>query len=240
MTARRKQGGTPTTGAAIIELWDLHVETSGSQRLADDGILDPAERVRAERFRFEKDRALFVTCRAALRRILARRLHVRPADVPLRTDPLGKPVVANADFHFNVSHAGERGLIVVCPRPVGVDIESLRPVEDAEAISRRFFTSAEQAAVLRNRDERVIARRFLMCWTLKEALLKARGVGLSGSLTDFSVDIDSDPPQLTWGRVSPPNAATWSLGFLPTVENYVGAVAVDSPSWELCPRTDTD
>ena len=156
------------------------------------------------------------------------------------TDALGKPFVEDVDFYFNVSHAGERGLIVVCPRPVGVDIESLRPVENAEAISRRFFTLAEQAAVLRNRDERVVARRFLMCWTLKEALLKARGVGLSGSLTDFSVDIDSDPPQLTWGRVSPPNTATWSLGFLPTVENYVGAVAVDSPSWELCPRTDTD
>ena len=81
-----------------------------------------------------------------------------------------------------------------------------------------------------------------MCWTLKEALLKARGVGLSGSLTEFSVDIDHDPPRLTWeteraSDIGPnPSGETWTLAFVPVEDGYVGAVAVKSSSVRLRPQ----
>ena len=222
-------------------MWEVAASTSAAERDVGVGVLSPDERIRADRYHFDKDRDLFVSCRAALRRVLGRRMGQTPADVPLETDAFGKPRVEGVDFHFNVSHAGTRGLVVISRCPVGIDLETLRRIEDAEAIAKRFFTSEEQAAIFRDDDRERIGRRFLMCWTLKEAYLKARGVGLSGSLTDFSVDIDSDPPRVLWAAGAwSDDEAEWSLGFVPTPNGYLGAVAVHSPVWELRPGTDAD
>ncbi len=166
--------------------------------------------------------------------MLGARLNLPPDDVPLETDATGKPHVTDSGVCFNVSHAGGRGLIVVCTRPVGVDLEPVRRITDAGAIARRFFTSAEQTSIFRDDNPDGVSRRFLQCWTLKEALLKARGVGLSGSLTDFTVDFEGAPPGLTWHRATPGQSEpVWSLGFVPVWDDYIGAIAVESRSWQL-------
>lgn len=222
---------------AIVELWEVLSPANDRERAANRRLLVADERARADRYRFERDRDLFVSCRAALRRVLGTVLDLPPSEVPLTTDTWGKPRVDDADVLFNVTHAGGRGLIVVGAQPVGVDLEPLRSIADAAAIARRFFTTAEQTAIFRDDDLDQISRRFLQCWTLKEAVLKARGVGLSGSLTDFSVDIEADPPQVSWSDPAARRSqGNWSLGFVPVWDRYIGAVAVESPSWALRPR----
>lgn len=233
------------SGSTVVEFWELSVAARDAEREDDRQLLSPLERARADRYRFDADRDLFVTCRASLRRILGKRMGIAPGEVPVATDPLGKPIVADLGFHFNVTHSSGKGLIAVSQQPVGIDVEPVRLMSDAAAVAERFFTDAEQTAIFRFEGQDQISRRFLMCWTLKEALLKARGVGLSGSLTDFSVDIDRDPPQLTWevekasdteSDVTGEADKAWTLAFLPVADGYVGAVAVNASSVQLRPH----
>ena len=69
--------------------------------------------------------------------------------------------------------------------------------------------------------------------------MKARGVGLTASLTEFSVDIDRDPPHLTWedeaasDRQPDKNSDVWTLAFVPVDAGYVGAVAAKVSSVRL-------
>ncbi len=234
------------SGSTVVEFWELSVAVPDADREDDRQLLSTLERARADRYRFDADRNLFVACRASLRRILGQRMNIPPGEVPVATDPLGKPFVADLGFHFSVSHSSGKGLIAVSQEPVGIDVEPVRLMSDASAVAKRFFTSTEQTAILRFEEQDQISRRFLMCWTLKEALLKARGVGLSGSLTDFSVDIDRDPPQLTWEieRASDTGSdatdEAWTLAFLPVEDSYIGAVAVSASSVQLRPHRDVD
>ena len=72
------------------------------------------------------------------------------------------------------------GSIAVCRgREIGVDLEQLRPITEAERIVASFFTAAEQAAfaAIAEPDR---AAAFLRGWTRKEAVLKGFGMGISG------------------------------------------------------------
>jgi 4'-phosphopantetheinyl transferase len=74
-----------------------------------------------------------------------------------------------------------------------VDIELLRPIDDARDVAARFFSRAEADALDALPGDAVI-RGFLSCWTRKEAYVKAVGDGLSMPLDSFSVSVDPENP----------------------------------------------
>ena len=154
--------------STVVEFWEVSVPRLAADRQDDRRVLSRDKQARADRYHFDADRDLFVTCRSALRRILGERMHIPPDEVGIANDPLGKPFVADLDFYFNVSHLSGKGLIATCQQPVGIDIEPVRTMTDAAAVARRFVTEDEQATIFRFVEDE-ISRRFLMCWTLKEA-----------------------------------------------------------------------
>lgn len=188
------------SGSTVVEFWEVSVTALDADRQDDRRLLSTFEQDRADRYRFDADRGLFVACRASLRRILGQRMDIPPGEVPVATDPFGKPFVADLGFHSNVSHSSGKGLIAVSRQPVGIDVEPVRLMSDASAVAKWFFTSREQTAIFRFEEQDQISRRFLICWTLKEALLKARGIGLTGSLTCFSVDTSTTTHPNSRGR----------------------------------------
>lgn len=72
-------------------------------------------------------------------------------------------------------------MLAVSRTPVGVDVEALRDVHVTE-LAGVTLTAAEQQVVLVMPEPRR-TRAFLRCWTRKEAVLKAVGVGITTSLT---------------------------------------------------------
>jgi 4'-phosphopantetheinyl transferase len=106
-------------------------------------------------------------------------LGVRPDRVGLAHEPGGRPVLrgAAAELHVSISH-GRRAVAVALTAlaPVGVDVERLRPV-DAVGLARRWFP-AEEAAWLHALPPGQRERAFFWLWTHKEAVGKARGLGL--------------------------------------------------------------
>lgn len=99
-------------------------------------------------------------------------------DFSIEYDPRGKPLLlSDPPLHMSLSHTGTTALLGLSSHPLGVDAESLRPI-DQGAVSRRFFCPQEAEYVERQGPE-----GFFSLWVLKESLLKRSGEGLSGGLS---------------------------------------------------------
>lgn len=172
-----------------VHVWraELDRHSTDIQQLIQ--VLSHDEQQRAERFRFEKDREKFVIARGLLRMILARYLSASPDRVLFSYSSKGKPAIANAypagELCFNVSHSHQMALYAIAlNRPVGIDLEYIRPI-DAVALAQRFFLPSE-AIVVRSLMGDEQHRVFFRGWTQKEAFLKATGDGL-GKLASVEV-----------------------------------------------------
>jgi 4'-phosphopantetheinyl transferase len=194
-------------------------------------MLDGPERERAKRFRFRRDRDFFVARRGALRQLLGGLLEVPGERLRFSVGPRGKPLLPGAPLSFNLSRSGAFALFAVAGgSEVGVDLERIRAIPDRDRIAERFFSPRELEALgalpPHQRDE-----AFFLCWTRKEAYVKARGEGLSLPLDSFSVSLSAgDPDALLEG--APENSA-WSLIDLSPGTSWAGAVAVRGRDWQL-------
>jgi 4'-phosphopantetheinyl transferase len=108
-----------------------------------------------------------------------------------------------------------------------VDVELVRPMADALALSERFFSAAERRAL---RAAQVAARdaAFFSCWTRKEAYIKAIGEGLSCPLDSFDVSVAPAAPRLLQVGGSTEAAAGWTIAVLDLPTGVIGAVAVEA------------
>jgi 4'-phosphopantetheinyl transferase len=183
----------------LVEL-DGGLESKADIEAAEPGpelaILSADEQERAARFVRARDRRRFVYCRAAVREILGSHLGQPPASLRFRAVGQGKPELdlpvsgggwrdalpedGRPAIRFNISHSAELALVAVCRgRELGVDLEHVRPILEADRIVASFFSPAEQAAfALFSEAEKPVA--FVRGWTRKEAILKGLGVGLGG------------------------------------------------------------
>ncbi|WP_052443228.1 4'-phosphopantetheinyl transferase family protein [Streptacidiphilus neutrinimicus] len=167
-------------------------EIPGAPQAADLAVLTDHERERTARHRAPHRAAEFATSRAAVRRILADRLDVRPDAVMIGQGPCpgcraadhGPPTVLlpATDIRFSVSHTSGIGCMSLSQATaVGVDVEAVRRV-DPTAVDKAF--SAGERAYIRSappgRARDVATQR---CWTRKEAVLKAEGIGVTCDLT---------------------------------------------------------
>jgi 4'-phosphopantetheinyl transferase len=211
-------------------VWAVRLQYGGTEDALTD-ILSTEEQERAAQLRMDTVRLRFTTTRAALRTILSRYLEVPAREIALEEEAHGKPRLArqyrSLQTHFNVAHSHDLALVAVTVDcEVGVDIERHRDVDHWEQIALRYFHDAEARAIVSSAP---FARMnaFLKCWTAKEAVLKAFGAGLGGSLASFQVPIDDHNGQ--WLQVGDESGApatqVWLQPLAPHT-NYVGAIAL--------------
>jgi 4'-phosphopantetheinyl transferase len=173
--------------------------------------LDDAERARAARFAFEEDRQSYIAAHALLRAELSSHADRAPSDWRFAATALGKPFLLDAprDLRFSITHT--RGMVAVAITEgleIGVDVESEDRRAESMKLAERFF-APEEIALLRAVEGDARREMFFAIWTLKEAVVKATGQGLSRALDSFAVS--PDPPRVTmrdeeWG------ADHWRLG----------------------------
>jgi 4'-phosphopantetheinyl transferase len=192
-------------------------------------LLDSQERERAERFTVARPRRQFVVTRGALRLLLAERLGCRAEALAFAAGPHGKPfLVAGeaAPLAFNVSHSAGRALVAIGQGAIGVDIECLERKGDLDLIAKGVFTPAEQAELAARAGAGRVAL-FFRLWTVKEALIKARGSGFAYPPARFEV-----PEPLRAGASHamfsfPDETAVWRITDL-SEEGYAAALAETS------------
>ena len=107
-----------------------------------------------------------------------------------------------------------------------MDVEWVRPVKDMEELVARFF-SPRETELFREVAAADRPGAFFNLWTRKEAMLKATGEGLAGSLSSIEVSLlPGEPARVIRIAGDAQSAAQWSLRELSPAEGFVGAVAV--------------
>lgn len=215
-----------------VHVWPVVTQASEAVGKELESVLQPEEKRRADKFRFAHLRRAFIVGRSALRILLGRYLNVSPASIKFSYEPTGKPGIAgNAPVRFNISHSEGLTVIAIAVHcDIGIDVEQIRPIAEMHEIAERCFCSEEAAELLSlPSDQR--ERAFFLCWTRKEAYIKATGDGLSTNLKNFRVTMRPGEPAALLRLANDANAArSWTFHELNLAPNYAAALAYrDTP-----------
>jgi 4'-phosphopantetheinyl transferase len=213
-----------------VHLWKVAIPDGDAASLLEQEILDASERERAARYLRHSDRARFVVTRATLRWLLADRVGTSPSALCFASGPYGRPWLADyPDLSFNVSHSGDYALVVISEkRAVGVDIERIEEKTDWRSLAKVVCTEDEFVAIEQMAPVLQVPG-FFRCWTAKEALLKATGLGIAENLRGLSVDLaaeDVQQPSIRSERVAALNALRFR--WLTINPGYSACVAFDA------------
>lgn len=196
-------------------------------------LLSRAERQRASRLVFDDDRRRFIVARARLRQLLAARLGVQPESVELTYGMHGKPSLArrfaDSGLRFNLSHSDDVAVYALSHRrEIGIDVEPVRVIADADSIAARFFSRRENEAYLAL-DPRDKPQGFFNCWTRKEAFIKALGDGLYHPLDRFDVSLaPGEPAMILRVENTPGHDCGWRMESFSPAPGFVAAVVTES------------
>ncbi len=147
-------------------------------------VLTSDEIAYANRIRASIQRNTWISCHVTLRIMLASLLGLNPPAVEIKKNKFGRPFLVNSKLFFNLSHTDNSYLLgFSLTGKIGVDIDKLSGEEDLDELIEYAF-SKEEADFCKNGNSYY---RFLEIWTLKEALLKAAGVGLVDDLKSINV-----------------------------------------------------
>ena len=226
---------TPELADNDIHVWRASLTRDQATLRSFESTLADDERARAERFIFESDRDHFVAAHGFLRNLLGRYLHCPPKTAVFTYGPHGKPFVTShgSEPHvcFNLSHS--RGVALVAigyKRQIGIDIELIRPEFAGDEIAKRYF-STKEIDELGKLPVELRTEGFFLCWTRKEAYVKARGDGLHVPLDTFSVSVSPDAP----ATLSSADESRWRIeSFVPSLVSepeYVASVVAEGKDW---------
>ncbi|MDF1654919.1 MAG: 4'-phosphopantetheinyl transferase superfamily protein [Coxiellaceae bacterium] len=197
--------------------------------------LSTAEMGRADRFVNQQLRDSFALAHGWLREQLAGYLHVTPAELQFDSNQYGKPFLVSGELQFNLSHSKQRvALAITKSSDVGIDIQHHDTKVELAAIAKRFFATEEAAWFERAPDNEKLSV-FYKIWSLKEAYMKAVGMGMSLPLSSFAfgenaagdVELVREPKEAL--------PVAWRISCFDTIADYAMAVVHSTESCCLQP-----
>jgi len=154
-----------------------------------------------------------------------------PESIEFVYGPQGKPAVAGqingSALHFNLAHSEAIALVgITLAGLIGVDVEQIRSLKDADELVARFFSQRENDAFQRlPADQKPAA--FFNLWTRKEAWLKATGDGIAQYLNRVEVSfLPEEPARLLSLPREFQSEITWSLHELAPAAGFAAAMSV--------------
>ncbi len=121
-------------------------------------LMEPERKTHLEKFRREERRLASVLGEWMAKTMLAEQCGIPLETIVLQRTERGKPYANGLALHFSISHSGDWVAVAVSDRPIGIDMEVLRPVDPR--LSQRIGAAPE---------------RFFEEWTAKEAHFKIYG-----------------------------------------------------------------
>ncbi len=221
----------PRLGDNDVHLWRAFLDR-GDFRDAET-VLGEDERLRASRFVFPRDRNRFIAARDILRAILGRYTGRSAAAMEFQYEPEGKPRLrlheSDPPIRFNVSHSQDLAVYALTRRrEIGVDVEAIRSNIPVAQLAEQVFSATELAELRALPCERQ-EEAFFLCWTRKEAYVKARGAGLGMPLDSFSVSLTPEQPEVLTGA----DSARWTFRSFRPADGYAGAIVAEGKDWRL-------
>ncbi|TMC38195.1 MAG: 4'-phosphopantetheinyl transferase superfamily protein [Chloroflexi bacterium] len=221
-----------------VHVWRASLEASERVYSILQRVLSTDEYGVATRFYFERDRRRWTIAHGILRMLLALYLDVDPSKLQFVTNDYGKPAIASPPggkhLQFNLSHSGDLALYAFAyDRQVGIDVERIRDNIEYEELARSHFSPSEYT-MLQTLPLLIRKEAFFLCWSRKEAYIKAKGKGLSIPLDQFDMSLTpGEPATLLASREEPQARERWSVQSLAPGTSYVGALVVEGVGWQL-------
>lgn len=192
-------------------------------------LLTQPELARHARLRRPADALTYACAHVLLRLLTARELGLEPGAVELVADPGGKPRIAGKRLPgVSLSHSGTLACAALCPTTdIGVDLEASRTRAGFDRLAERVLSPRE---VEEWRSGGSAWQDLMLAWTVKEALLKASGLGIAAGMETLHVGA---PPTATGHPLTVPEAMAppegWTYSRLSDIPGAAGAVAAASP-----------
>jgi 4'-phosphopantetheinyl transferase len=217
---------------------EAHLWVVDPEDIADPGtlaafvaLLSPQEQAAHARFHFPWDRKTYLVSHALVRCALSCFGDAEPHRWEFGSNAHGKPELVSASaghpLCFNLSHT--MGL-VACLVGTGLALGI-----DAEALNRRLPDVAHMDAYFARCEIDDIeslplglqAERFLDYWTLKEAYVKARGLGLSMPLDQFWFNLEATGEvRISFSSAIEDDADAWQFIRLRSPQRHVVGIAL--------------
>ena len=233
-----------------VHVWAFTLDGSAALSEACRDVLSPAERQRADRFVFARDRTHHTVAHGVLRHLLSRYCGIAPRSLRFETTASGKPslqehaqerdararpsAASSSSLQFNLTHSEDRALLAVSyGRELGIDLERVRSNLEALDISRHYFFGAEREAI-ENALSVMRDRTFFRYWVAKEAVLKAQGVGLGFPLDRFCIHFHPGGDTAHIETLDPAVLERdWTVRMLPCETDWTAAVAARGSDWRV-------
>jgi len=225
--------GQPMLLKDDVHIWRARLDDALGSAKEYAEILSNEEKRKAERFYFNRDKIRFIVGRAVLRTIIGKYyIDIEPDRLELCYGSHGKPYLSTpfqgGTLQFN--QADSNGLALYAFKrisEIGVDLEYMRFVQDADNIVKGSFSEYEKDA-FEALSENEKHEAFFNCWTRKEAFIKAIGKGLYYPLDKFDVSLaPNEPVKLISINGDRLKATKWTLIDLKPEISYAAAVAFE-------------
>ena len=204
-----------------------------SKLTAYESVLSEREVQQYRRFHFDKDRHSYLVSHALLRYSLSQYADVDASKWEFSRNEHGKPELISPPgmkaIHFNLTHTeGMSACVVTLEKPCGIDAENKNRNNKLDAVASRMFADEE----CRQLNENELEQTFFYYWTLREAYVKALGIGLSGSSREYYFDIDMDEMKAVIHHRNRQQAVDdyWQFGLYEPTTEHVLSVAFESDS----------
>lgn len=151
-------------------------------------LMNEDKQQRVDRFRFDDDKKRTVAGEMLARKAISEWCDVAPENITFGIKEHGKLYAKDFDVEFNISHSGDMVVCAVDNKPIGIDIEQIRPID--LSVAKRICTDEELLYLFGHAptDEDFkyttdieILTRFFELWTAKEAYVKCFGLGIANA-----------------------------------------------------------
>lgn len=216
-------GFVPALMQGEVQVWRVGVPEHGVKTESNLDLLSAAEKDRASRFAQHEDAQRYIAGHCALRRLLSSHTGIATHQLVFTKNEFGKPALGHhqntANIHFNLSHSGQYVIIALSKHPVGVDLEYVKNDFNFRSLLPHYFTTAEAQYITASPSPVEV---FFRSWTLKEALGKGLGAGITENMQNL--------PSLLGINRSNGLLVTndWKVKTFGVDDGHVGSVAMSS------------
>ncbi len=229
-----------------IHVWFAHPDHASSPARLDQyrDILSAQEIARYWRFHFPTDSHHYLIAHTLLRHALSKYADIEPTDWTFSYGEHGRPEISNpnvAALRFNLTHtAGLVGCVVTLDNDCGIDAELVSGRHNPMGIAERMFSASECLEMQQLRDATQLDY-FYTRWTLREAYVKARGIGISFPTRKLHFRVDDEARvEVMFETDLQENEHDWHFHLLRPTPEHVAAIAVhrgNQPEKKLLVRT---